>query len=309
MKTWALIEKTIKADSACALVSVIRAQGSVPRGTDAQMIVTPEGYHDSIGGGALEWRAIAEAQAMLGQGAGARIASHALGPDLGQCCGGRVDIATEIFAREELAVVADLAAREAKGPFVVTRNIAGRNVEQSFGEDRRNLYLFGAGHVGRALVLALAPLPFDIQWIESRPAAFPSVMPVNVTAFQLGDPTQALAHAAGASFALVMTHSHALDLAIVDAALRDERIAHVGLIGSLTKRARFEKRLAEAGVSRTRIDALICPIGIKGIASKHPAVIAAGVAAQLLMLDEALRLAKADATPYASASVPGKRHG
>jgi xanthine dehydrogenase accessory factor len=93
------------------------------------------------------------------------------------------------------------------------------------------------------------------------------------------------------SIALVMTHSHALDLAIVDAALRSPAIAHTGLIGSLTKRARFEKRLREAGVAASRIETLICPIGIPGIKSKEPAMIAAATAAQILVLDEALKLA------------------
>jgi xanthine dehydrogenase accessory factor len=309
MKTWALIEKMIEAQGACALVSVVRAEGSVPREAGALMIVTREGYHGSIGGGALEWRAIADAQSMLGKGEAAAIKSHALGPELGQCCGGRVDIAIEAFGPQSLPAIASLVAREREGPFSIIRSIAGRDVEQSFGEDTRRLYLFGAGHVGRALVLALAPLPFDIHWIDSRSGAFPSAIPQNVTLLQPGDPVSALTGASNESFALVMTHSHALDLAIVDAALRHPRIAHAGLIGSATKRARFVKRLQQAGIAQGRIDQLICPIGLPGIASKHPAAIAAGVAAQLLMLDEALRVAKRDQPFYTSVAALGTMHG
>ena len=113
-------------------------------------------------------------------------------------------------------------------------------------------------------------------------------MPQNVTGFA-GDPLDGGGgRAARARFALIMSHSHALDLQIADAALRNPRIAHVGVIGSATKRARFERRLREAGVGPSRVAAMICPIGIGGIRSKLPAAIAVSVAAQLITLDEAL---------------------
>ena len=119
---------------------------------------------------------------------------------------------------------------------------------EGFGEERRALFLFGAGHVGRALVFALAPLPFAVTWIDPRPDAFPGFVPGNVTAVATADPAAALADAPAGSFVLAMTHSHALDLAVVHAALADPRFAYVGVIGSKTKRARFTKRLAEAGI-------------------------------------------------------------
>jgi xanthine dehydrogenase accessory factor len=308
MKTWSVILRMLETQDTCALVSVVATQGSAPREAGAHMIVTRDGYHGSIGGGTLEWRAIAAAQAMLGPNEASRITSHALGPELGQCCGGRVDLATETFTRDSLARVTELARREIEGPFTVSRRIAGRSVEQSFGESRRRIYLFGAGHVGRALVLALAPLPFDVHWIDPRPGAFPRAVPQNVTLHRLDEPARALADAPQGSLAFVMTHSHALDLAVVDAALRGPGIAHTGLIGSLTKRARFEKRLRDAGVAQDRIAALICPIGIAGIASKEPAMIAAATAAQILVLDEALKLAKpADAPHHAGLRAGGGR--
>jgi xanthine dehydrogenase accessory factor len=162
---------------------------------------------------------------------------------------------------------------------------------EGFGDDRRPLVLFGAGHVGRALVLALAPLPFFVTWVDPRPDAFPAYLPANVTATRLDDPVAALAGAAAGSFVLVMTHSHPLDLALVHAALADDRFPYVGLIGSRSKRTRFEKRLAAGGIAAGRIAELVCPIGVGGITAKAPAVIAAATAAELLVRDEALRAA------------------
>lgn len=296
MKCWTLIEKALRRDGRCAMVSIVAAEGSVPRETGARMIVTNEGFHGTIGGGSLEWQAIAAAQAMLAGGAASRLASYSLGPDLGQCCGGRVKLATEVFDRNSLGEVEALAAREAQGAFELTRRVAGIDVTERHGDDARRLYLFGAGHVGRALVLALAALPFDIVWCDARPNAFPGAVPANVTLAQVADPAALLADAPRGSLAWVMSHSHALDLAIVDAALRHSNIAHVGLIGSATKRARFEKRLREAGVAAERIAGLFCPIGIDGIRGKHPAIIAASAAAQLVVLHEALAASEARAS-------------
>jgi xanthine dehydrogenase accessory factor len=251
------------------------------------MIVTARGYHGTIGGGTLEWRAIANAQALLGKGSTFKVTSHALGPELGQCCGGRVTLATEAFNAASLPELHELAAREAQGPFITTRHGFGL----SFGESRRAVFLFGAGHVGRALVLSLASLPVDVTWIDPRPDSFPRAAPANATVQPFPDPLAALQEIPAVSLVFVMTHSHALDLAIVDAALRNPSAAHVGLIGSATKRARFVKRLREAGLAESRIGDLICPIGIPGIRSKLPAAIAAAAAAQILVLDEELKLA------------------
>lgn len=164
-----------------------------------------------------------------------------------------------------------------------------RGFVEQFGETLRPLYLYGAGHVGRALVLALAPLPFAISWIDPRPDSFPAAMPANVTSVVARDPLAELDGAPRDSFLLVMTHSHALDLAIVDKALRDERFPYVGLIGSASKRARFLSRLRQAGVPDEGFAAFKCPIGVAGITSKEPAIIAAATVAELLERDEMLR--------------------
>jgi len=166
-------------------------------------------------------------------------------------------------------------------------------IVERFRDARRAVWLFGAGHVGRALMLALAPLPFEVTWIDERAEVFPAAMPANVRPVPSADPAGEVARAPAGALIVVMTHSHARDLAVVHAALAAGRFGYVGLIGSDSKRARFIRRLREAGVAPARIADLVCPIGCPGIASKHPAAIAVGVAAQLLEQDEALATAAA----------------
>ena len=173
---------------------------------------------------------------------------------------------------------------------------------ERFCDPRRPVWLFGAGHVGRALMLALAPLPFEVTWIDERAAAFPAAMPANVRSVRSVDPAEEVARAPDSAMIVVMTHSHARDLAIVHAALAAGRFGYVGLIGSASKRARFTRRLREAGVAEARIAELACPIGLSGIRSKHPAAIAAGVAVQLLERDEVLA---ASTAPERAAAVTG----
>ena len=289
------------------------------------MVVAPDGgFHGTIGGGELEWRAIGAARDALSRSApAATLDRFTLGPDLGQCCGGSVRLLTEVFDRDRLGEVRALAAREAAGPFVTRGRIGpgtvkrivvdnagheapsvaiedGGIVIERFRDLRRPLWLFGAGHVGRALMLALAPLPFDVTWIDEREDVFPAVVPASVRPLRSADPAGELAHAPAGAFVVVMTHNHPLDLAIVHAALAATpseapappgaaaplgaagRFDYVGLIGSASKRARFARRLREAGVAEAGIAALVCPIGMTTIRSKHPAAIAAGIVAQLL---------------------------
>lgn len=261
MNPYLKILDSLEADDRCALVTVIAAEGSTPRDVGAWMIVTPHGFHGSIGGGTLEWHAMAEAQGLLGKPATKKTMRKHLGPDLGQCCGGRVDLKIESFDRNSLNFVKERAA--------------------VFVEDLRHIHLWGAGHVGRALVLALAPLAFKMTWWDARPNAFPSYLPQNVTC-RLGSPADMVEP----GFVVVMSHSHALDFEIVDVALRNPAFEFVGLIGSETKRARFLKRLSDVGVDHTL---LTCPIGSTQLKSKHPSVIAAGVVVQLIACDEMIR--------------------
>lgn len=287
MKLWPTIARELGRHGTCAMVSVVKAEGSVPREEGARMVVTPHGFHGTIGGGTLEWKALAEAQALLGKPRAVKFITQSLGPDLGQCCGGRVKLAVESFDSSQLGEVQSWAEREEQGPFTLTNRLPGQPDEENFGERRRHVLVFGAGHVGRALILALAQLPFDITWADPRPESFPGAVPQNVTCCA-GNPLEVVASAPQGSLAFVMSHSHALDLSIVNAALRNPGIAEVGVIGSATKRVRFEKRLREAGVAENRVSGLICPIGIGQIRSKLPAAIAISVAAQIIALDEAL---------------------
>lgn len=307
MQLWTTLVRVLERHDRAVVVTVAAAVGSTPREAGARLVVVPGGgFHGTIGGGTLEWQALARAQAMLDSGDGLAVRAVSLGPELGQCCGGRVTLVLELFNVDRLQEARDFAEREATGPFVtmgaadgghVARRIVedqeppagihwhNRTLIERFGVRPRPLLLCGAGHVGRALVLALAPLPFAVRWVDPRPDAFPGAVPGNVEA-EAADPVAAVEKAEEGTFVLVMTHSHSLDLAVVDAALRSDCFAYVGLIGSATKRARLTKRLREAGLSETQLNNLSCPIGFGGIRSKMPAIIAASVAADLLMRDE-----------------------
>jgi len=309
VNVWATILETIEAHARCAMVTVVGVEGSAPREPGARLIVSERGFHGTIGGGALEWRALAAAQGALAGNQPAFLSSHVLGPDLGQCCGGRVKLLTEVFDEADIERVRDLAKREASGAFSTRARVGDRVVREvsddadpsgsvllaggvlaeRFGHESRPLLLFGAGHVGRALVLALAPLPFAVRWIDARADAFPAAVPGNVRLVHASEPVRCLEAAAAGAFVLVMTHSHALDFDIVLAALAAKRFPHVGLIGSATKRARFVSRLKQAGLGWGDAEKLACPIGIPGIASKLPAAIAAATAVELLLRDQAVR--------------------
>lgn len=304
VRVWRQLTDFIAQHGSVALVTVHDVKGSAPREVGAHMAVRPDGaFHGTIGGGQLEFLMLDIAREMLGQGRGpARIVDQALGPDLGQCCGGRVKILIETFDRRDLDDLAPLVATEAKGGLFdvecrMTNGRVGRELaseadtspgtewRETHGEDRTPVLLFGAGHVGRALVLSLAPLPFSVRWLDDREDAFPSHVPANAQAVRMKSPEAEIAEAKPDSLILVMTHDHPLDLAITAAALK-RGFPYVGLIGSATKRARFEKRFRELGLDEEKIRSLVCPIGLAGIMDKDPAVIAASVTAQLLQVRE-----------------------
>ncbi len=307
MRVWPTLMSFLERDDAAALVTIVETQGSTPREAGARMVVRADGaFSGTIGGGTLEWLVLAEAQRLLDRGEAAATLDKALGPDLGQCCGGRAVVRIECFTRADRGWIAPLAAAEAEGPVVTTtrRDAAGRLVRErvdpagydgpveTFGDMPTPVLLFGAGHVGRALALALAPLPFAVVWIDGRPNAFPTHVPANVACVALADPAPVLAKAHPGTLVAVMTHSHALDLAVVSAALPDRRFPYVGLIGSRTKRARFSRQMRDAGLAPEVVGRLVCPIGLTDIRSKEPAVIAAGVAAQLLLERERVMAVK-----------------
>jgi len=313
-KVWARIRETIERHGSAALLSVVGAAGSVPRETGARIVLQPDGgFFGTIGGGQLEYAAIAAARTALAGGRGkAEFRDWPLGPNLGQCCGGMVKTLTETFDKSDLPAVRRLEVAEQAGAFAthslldddgrIARTLAAADAgsqhvgaptpfakmafHERFGEIATPVILFGAGHVGRAVVLALAPLPFTVHWIDSRPDQFPQHVPGNVVPIRSEHPAQELAQAPGDAFVIVMTHSHPLDFDIAAAALQRETFEFVGLIGSETKRARFATFARQVGVTARQLDRLVCPIGIAEIKGKEPAVIAAALAAQLLVVRE-----------------------
>lgn len=242
-----------------AVVEVVAARGSVPRDVGTRMLVSLHDVLGTIGGGHLELQAIRTARELVLSGGPAQEGQVALGPALGQCCGGVVGLRWSLLADLEPAAWPAPAAR-----FV--------------------LQLYGAGHVGRAIARLLADIPCQVQWIDQREEEFPpGPLPPHIERV-CTEPVQAeVASAAPGAFYLVLTHSHELDMDISRAILQRGDFGFFGLIGSQTKRARFEHRLAERGVAAETLARMVCPIGLPGISGKEPEVIAVAVVAQLLL--------------------------
>ena len=249
------------------LVQVVRVQGSGPREPGAWMAVFAHDQVGTIGGGHLEWQAAAHARAALAGGPLQAQQRHALGPSLGQCCGGVVHLALQtVLPRDVPALRTQLTQRHVP------------------------LALFGGGHVGQALVRALAPLPFALTWVDSRDEIFPAQVPPQVQC-EHSQPVQlAVRDLAPGSAVLIMSFSHAEDLDVLaECLLRQRRAADlrwIGLIGSKSKWASFQHRLRARGFAEAEWASVACPIGLPGIQGKQPAVIAASVAAQLLQVFE-----------------------
>jgi xanthine dehydrogenase accessory factor len=310
--------------AAAVLVTVAIVEGSVPREPGAKMLVTADGFAGTIGGGHLEHRAVGIARAMLEEGGLPRLERFALGPSLGQCCGGIAHLVFELADRDQMALLDkrrqddtwrvigmsshgagpqtwalfDAAGRQIAGGAVpafertlgthVFTDADGRRwLADAILAPRARLMLFGAGHVGAAIVRALAELPCRVTWVDEREDLFPPDVPANVTVEATDIPEALVEKAAPGTTFLVMTHSHALDLRLSIAILSLPGQDWFGLIGSDTKRRQFEHRLRERGIANERIEAMVCPIGLPGIEGKAPAVIAASVAAQLLTVWEA----------------------
>ncbi len=258
------------------LVRVHASRGSVPREVGAWMGVFADSAVGTVGGGRLELDALAHARQLLARGAVPEGASdagvgagdgalvrYALGPSLGQCCGGTVTLQFEpVAVHDAPALAAQLQGR------------------------RMPVALFGGGHVGHALVQVLAPLPMDVLWLDSRDGVFPPQCPDTVRC-EHSDPVQsAVPGLPAGTRVVIMSFSHAEDLDIVAACLARQRaqgdLPYVGLIGSRTKWAAFRSRLAARGFTDAELAHITCPIGVPGIADKRPEVIAVAVAAQLL---------------------------
>ncbi|KJZ18826.1 xanthine dehydrogenase accessory protein XdhC [Loktanella sp. S4079] len=228
-------------------ITITKTAGSTPRDAGTQMMVWSDRIEGTIGGGRLEWDAISEARQMLTQGKSQQSQTISLGPQLGQCCGGSVSLRWE--------------QADALAP-----------------QDTRPLWIYGAGHVGRAIVNVMAPLPdFEITWVDTHANRFPKT---DQTILVAASPEQVVKHAPDNADHLILTYSHDMDFALCHAILSGP-FHHAGLIGSATKWARFRKRLAALGHSGEQLSRIACPIGDPSL-GKHPAALALGVATAMI---------------------------
>lgn len=251
MKDWL---DTLKAcrdsnNTSCVLVTIVETQGSAPRASGTKMLVNADDFAGTIGGGNLEYQATQMAREIIAQGGTTRLEHFKLGPALGQCCGGATTLLFEPFLSNDFTI-----------------------------------FLFGAGHVGQALVNVLAPLPCRLTWLDSRESLFPENLPSHVQVEISETLEDDAADAPAGTFFLVMTHSHDQDFRLCEKILARDDFSYCGLIGSASKRRQFEKRMQRKGMEPERLARLTSPIGIRGIDGKQPAVIAVAIAAEILQL-------------------------
>lgn len=241
------------------LVEVVAVRGSAPREAGTRMLVAADNEAGTLGGGHLEWMATQHARERLRRGDRSPDEKDvALGPTLGQCCGGRVRLRWRALDAEVLA-------------------------EWPCALPRFHLQLHGAGHVGREIVRLLEGLECQVQWVDERLQSLPAQSPAPyIEVVCTESPSAEVATAPSGACYLVMTHRHDLDLEIVEAILRRGDARYVGLIGSRTKRARFLDRLCDRGFGPDALASLTCPVGLPGLDGKSPAVLAISVVAQLL---------------------------
>lgn len=315
-RSWAgLALDLIDAGEPAAMMTLAAVEGSTPRDAGTRMIVGRHSVFGTVGGGNLEHLLIDQARRLMASAEPDVLQQdYPLGPLLAQCCGGRVRVLIERLTVESRDWLASAHALERAGERYtlsgsideghITRRIdvgwperveAGAIVFDAAGAraDRKGvwsqiveyvapiatpLYVFGAGHVGCAVVHIAATLPFQLSWLDSRPemASLRGAAPLSIR----GNLTEAVQSAPPGAFFLVLTHAHELDYQLVRTILLRCDAAYCGLIGSDTKRARFVSRLAKEGIDTS---SLVCPIGARSIHSKDPAAIAVGVAAELLM--------------------------
>lgn len=242
-------------------ITVVQTRGSAPREAGTRMWVGAKDIVGTIGGGNLEYTALKIAREMLLSGEARRERRFALGDALGQCCGGSVTLAFSLIEH------------------LPPPNESGQ----------MDVVLFGAGHVGKEVARILERLPCRLTWVDPRPEQFPEKTAARVEIEE--EPAWMVDEAPSGAYYLVMTHSHALDLEIVERVMRRKDFRFLGLIGSGTKAAKFRARLRQRGFSEEEVATLACPIGLFK-SGKHPAEVAVSVVAQLLAL-----AAQPDAAP------------
>ncbi|MGU7782572.1 xanthine dehydrogenase accessory protein XdhC [Burkholderia sp. PU8-34] len=326
------LQQLLAHGEAAVLVTVAHTDGSAPREAGTKMLVTRDTARYTIGGGHLEWRAIEIARHLLKDGAhvphARKLERLALGPSLGQCCGGAVVLAFERLDVGDLGWIMSVAKRVAAGAATVRSVSFGPSpgapllsepepaaaradcllwetggvalMTETIAPYAFPVVLFGAGHVSTALVKVLATLPCHVHWVDRRDAAFPPSETLagigNLTIDASDTPDDAVDTAPPQTYFIVMTHDHARDLMLAERILRRGDYAYFGMIGSHAKRAQFDQRLAAFGIDPAQLARMRCPIGVEGIVDKAPEVIAISVAAQLLQAVEANAPAHASPT-------------
>ena len=326
------LQEMVEAERSAVRVTIIRADGSTPRGVGCAMIVGRTAFSGTIGGGALELSALRTARSLLALFAAdtepqwwREVHDFPLGPALGQCCGGFVQL---LFERVGEAELCDVPITSSKDMLLVRhikpgqpwrfathrkddedawpleiRGYVRQCLSGTCGRDaalisdwfiepinvrNQDLFLYGAGHVGRAVTKAFVDLPFEIYWVDTHPERYPPDFPKNVTKLVATDPADAARHAPPGAWHVIMTHSHAIDFDVCHTVMKHCDFGYIGVIASRTKRVRFVKRLREAGIPEAHIEQLQAPIGLARLDGKEPAVIAVSLAADfLLRLQEA----------------------
>ncbi len=339
MKDWLFaLKAAIQEGRAATLVTIADTRGSAPREAGVKMLVTTTDSVGTVGGGNLEHEAIRIARSMIDKGDELGILRQfALGPSLGQCCGGNTKLLFDPFPSTTSMpgwIEALMALSEQPTPSVLVSTIEGPGKEKLIitpdgsgletgldaepalvdqaktffekpraasaklwrsdtgslyfleknAESQGHILLIGAGHVGKALADVLAPLPFTLTWADNRPEQFPKTVDPNVRVQCTPHLDRAIDEAPAQTIFLVMTYSHDLDYALCAHVLKRGDFRYLGLIGSKTKRAKFEKTMADLGLDQTMVEQVVCPIGLQEIDSKQPSVIAIATAAQLLAL-------------------------
>ncbi|BBP84180.1 xanthine dehydrogenase accessory protein XdhC [Pseudomonas sp. Pc102] len=233
---------------ACVLVTIIEERGSTPRNSGSKMVVSDDRIYETIGGGHLEFKAMEIAREMLRtRSQDTRLERFSLGASLGQCCGGATVLLFE-----------------------------------PMGQPQAHIALFGAGHVGRALAPLLASLPCKVRWIDSRENEFPASIPAGVEKVVNDEVVDEVERMPSGSYFIVMTHNHQLDLELTAAILKRNDFAYYGLIGSKTKRVKFEHRLRDRGFAPETVQRMRCPMGIAEVKGKLPAEIAISIAGEII---------------------------
>ncbi|AVO51277.1 xanthine dehydrogenase accessory protein XdhC [Ectopseudomonas mendocina] len=233
---------------ACVLVTIIEERGSTPRNAGSKMVVTADRIFETIGGGHLEYKAMEMAREMLAsRSQETRLERFSLGASLGQCCGGATVLLFE-----------------------------------PMGQPQAQIAVFGAGHVGRALVPLLASLPCKVRWIDSRENEFPEQIPTGAEKIVNDEVVDEVDNMPPGSYYIVMTHNHQLDLELTAAILKRGDFAYYGLIGSKTKRVKFEHRLRERGFAEDLMARMRCPMGLPEVKGKLPVEIAVSIAGEVI---------------------------